>query len=56
MQDRTPVLQVCVPLALGDAVKRAAEREMTSISAYTRRALLDRLKADGVDFRNEVAA
>jgi hypothetical protein len=42
-------LQIRVPLSLTAAVKAAATREMTTTSEYARRALLERLRADGID-------
>jgi hypothetical protein len=46
---RKPTLQLCAPPALVDAVKAAADREMTSISEYVRRSLIDRLRSGGID-------
>jgi hypothetical protein len=43
------VLQLCAPPALTVAVKNAAAREMTTISEYVRRVLIDRLRSDGID-------
>jgi hypothetical protein len=45
------MLQLCAPPALTSAVKAAADREMTTISEYVRRALIDRLRSDGIDPR-----
>ena len=47
-QPRT-MLQLCVPPMLTAAVKVAADREMTTISEFVRRVLIDRLRADGID-------
>jgi hypothetical protein len=43
------MLQLQVPPALSTAVKIAADREMTTISEFVRRVLLDRLRSDGID-------
>jgi hypothetical protein len=48
-EDRKPTLQVCVTPLLHAAVKHAADQEMTTISEFTRRVLIDRLRATGVD-------
>jgi hypothetical protein len=42
-------LHVLAPSALVEAVKQAAAREMSTVSDYIRRALLHRLRTDGVD-------
>jgi hypothetical protein len=42
-------LQLQAPPALTAAVKLAAEREMTTISEFVRRVLIDRLRSDGLD-------
>jgi hypothetical protein len=44
-----PVLQLYAPPALTAAVKRAAERELTTMSEYVRRTLIARLRAEGID-------
>jgi hypothetical protein len=46
---RKPMLQLCAPPALVTAVKLAADREMTTISEYVRRSLIDRLRSGGID-------
>jgi hypothetical protein len=43
------MLQVQVPPAFSAAVKLAADREMTTISEFVRRVLLDRLRSGGID-------
>jgi hypothetical protein len=43
------MIQVCVPPSLDEAVKLAATRELSTISEYVRRVLIDRLRADGID-------
>ena len=43
------VLQLCAPPALAVAVKTAASREMTTVSEFVRRVLIDRLRSDGID-------
>jgi hypothetical protein len=43
------MLQLQAPPALAAAVKFAADREMTTISEFVRRALIDRLRSDGID-------
>lgn len=43
------LLQLQAPPALTAAIKLAADREMTTISEYVRRALIDRLRAGGID-------
>jgi hypothetical protein len=42
-------LHVLAPRSLTDAVKAAAARELTSNSEYVRRAVIARLRADGID-------
>jgi predicted HicB family RNase H-like nuclease len=39
-----------VPPALREAVTERAERELISLSAYVRRALLAQLQRDGIEF------
>lgn len=48
-QDSKRMVQFGVPPALGDAIKLAADQEMTTISEFARRALIDRLRAAGID-------
>ncbi len=48
-QDSRKMLQLCAPPALTAAVKLAADREMTTISEFVRRVLIDRLRSDGID-------
>jgi hypothetical protein len=43
------LLQLRVPAFLTKALDRAADKRLTSRSDYIRAALLDRLRADGVD-------
>ena len=43
------LLQIRAPEALADALDAAADRRLTSRSDYIRVALLDRLKADGIE-------
>jgi hypothetical protein len=43
------MLQLIVPPRLDEAIKVAADREMSTISEYVRRVLIDRLRADGID-------
>jgi hypothetical protein len=43
------LLQIRVPAFLTKALDRAADKRLTSRSDYIRAALLDRLRADGVD-------
>jgi hypothetical protein len=42
-------IQVLAPWSLRAALKEASARELTSISEYTRRALIAKLRADGLD-------
>ena len=51
---RRKMLQLSVLSPLDEAVKLAASREMTSISDYVRRVLIERLRADGI--RPDVAS
>ena len=37
------------PVALRNAMERAAEREMTTQSEWMRRAIIQKLRADGID-------
>jgi hypothetical protein len=49
-QNSSPsMLQLYAAPALRQAVKAAAEREMTTMSEYVRRTLIDRLRASGFD-------
>jgi hypothetical protein len=43
------MLQLQAPPALTAAIKLAADREMTTISEFVRRVLLDRLRSNGID-------
>jgi metal-responsive CopG/Arc/MetJ family transcriptional regulator len=43
------LLQIRAPEFLTDALDRAADKRLTSRSDYIRVALLDRLKADGIE-------
>jgi hypothetical protein len=42
-------LHVLAPQSLTAAVKTAAARQLTSNSEYVRRAVIERLRADGID-------
>ena len=42
-------IQVLAPSSLTAAIKEAAARELTSNSEYVRRAVIERLRHDGVD-------
>ncbi|MGE0522848.1 MAG: hypothetical protein AB7O60_07390 [Variibacter sp.] len=44
------------PAALATVTRRAAAREMTTPSAYVRRALVRQLREDGIEPAQEVAA
>lgn len=48
LQDKVPI-QIWIPRALDSAVKTAADKELTTMSEYVRRALIDRVRADGVE-------
>jgi hypothetical protein len=48
-QEPRKMLQLCVPQTLTAAVKLAADRELTTISEFVRRVLIDRLRAEGID-------
>jgi hypothetical protein len=48
-QDSKKMVQFGVPPALGAAIKRAADNEMTTISEFARRVLIERLRATGID-------
>jgi hypothetical protein len=41
--------QVLAPESLAAAVKEAARRDLTTSSEYVRRALVERLRSDGID-------
>jgi hypothetical protein len=43
------MLQLMVSPSLAEAVKLAAARQLTSLSNYTRGALLSRMRAEGID-------
>jgi uncharacterized protein with beta-barrel porin domain len=43
------LIQVLVPWSISAAIKEAAAHELTSNSEYIRRALVERLRSDGVD-------
>ncbi len=49
MAEKRNSFQIVAPWSLTAAVKVAAEREMTSVSDYVRRALLRQLRNDGID-------
>jgi hypothetical protein len=51
LEYKDTALHVLAPEALVAAVKRAATRDMSSVSEYTRRALLQRLREDGLEPR-----
>jgi hypothetical protein len=42
------VIRARTPKEVRDAVERAASRELTTTSAYTRRAIINQLRADGI--------
>jgi hypothetical protein len=42
------LIKTRAPEALRAAVEIAADRELTSASAYTRRAIINQLRADGI--------
>jgi hypothetical protein len=44
-------IQVLAPWSLRAAIKEASARELTSVSEYTRRALIEKLRAAGLDPR-----
>ncbi len=46
-------IRVCVPEAMADAVKQAAERRFLSSSGYIRQALVEQLKRDGADLNKQ---
>jgi hypothetical protein len=43
------LIQVLAPSSLTAAIREAATRELTSNSEYVRRAVIERLRSDGVD-------
>jgi hypothetical protein len=43
------MLQLNAPPALTEAVKLAADRELTTVSEFVRRTLIDRLRSIGID-------
>jgi len=46
---RFPVrIEIRAPLVLSSALERAADLAMTSVSEYSRRAIVDRLEKDGI--------
>jgi uncharacterized membrane protein len=45
----TEVIRARAPKELREAVERAASRELTTTSAYARRAIVNQLRADGFD-------
>jgi hypothetical protein len=49
MSVKRNLIQVLVPWSISAAIKEAAAHELTSNSGYIRRALVERLRADGVD-------
>jgi len=55
-QDSRKMLQLIVPPSLGEAVKIAANREMSTISEYVRRVLIDDLRQRGIDPTATVSA
>jgi hypothetical protein len=60
MQD-TPMrcdtlIQIRTPETLAKALTAAADRRLTSRSDYIRGALLDRLRADGIDLAHRLAS
>jgi hypothetical protein len=54
--DYSARLNLFTPPELAAAVAEAARAQMTSMSSYTRKALLERLKADGITLSSEKAA
>ena len=46
---RSSVLQVRTPPQLSAALRFAADRDLLSVSAYVRRALVQKLREDGID-------
>jgi hypothetical protein len=53
MRDEKPLrfpvrIEIRAPLVLSSALERAADRAMTSVSEYSRRAIVERLRKDGI--------
>jgi hypothetical protein len=48
MSAKRNTIHLVAPCSLTAALKEAAARELTTTSEYTRRALIDRLRHDGV--------
>jgi hypothetical protein len=50
MEGKFPALiRARAPQQLRDAIEHAANRELTTTSAYARKAILNQLRADGID-------
>jgi hypothetical protein len=49
MSAKRNTIHLVAPRSLTTALKEAAARELTTPSEYTRRALVERLRHDGVD-------
>ena len=50
MADRySALIKARAPEALREAIERAADRDMSSVSDYARRAIVKQLRADGID-------
>jgi hypothetical protein len=49
VQAKRNLIQVLVPSSISAAIREAATRELTSNSEYVRRAVIARLRSDGVD-------
>jgi len=49
MSAKRNTIHLVAPCSLTAALKEAAARELTTPSEYTRRALVERLRSDGVD-------
>jgi hypothetical protein len=47
MEHNTKLLQFRAPESLSEAIDAAAKRELQTKSAYVRRSVIDRLRADG---------
>jgi hypothetical protein len=47
-QAKRNLIQVLVPSSISAAIREAAAHELTSHSEYVRRALIERLRSDGV--------
>ena len=50
------LLQIRAPEFLTEALDRAADKQLTSRSDYIRGAILERLKADGIDYTARAGA